>query len=433
MKKQLLIMGLGFSMLLTACGGGAGNGGNTSSSGGSDAGNGKTVLNIYWWGNQTRNDVTQKAIDLYMKENPDIEIKAEFTDWSGYWDKLSATTAGGNMPDIVQMDYSYLTQYASGNQLADLSTYIDNGTINTEKIAPSIIESGKVNDGIYALSLGSNAPIFIYDKETVESAGVSIPEQMTLSELYTVGETINEKTGVKTYFDGGINMMQILARSGGSHLFDELAAGESPTVKSHFANVEKFNAASSTIPADILAEKNPDVVETKPIIDLSSWNDFSYSNQFISIQKAAGRELGISMYPQDDNAKSQPMFLKPSMFFSISENSPNKEAAAKFIDWFINNVDANKILMGERGVPVNSDVAEAVKADVDENTALIFDYVNKVSEIATPIDAPDPKGKGEIEALGKTLVEGVRYGDLKADTAAEDFISQSKKILSEAN
>ena len=92
-----------------------------------------------------------------MQENPDIEIKAEFTDWSGYWDKLSATTAGGNMPYIVQMDYSYLTQYASGNQLADLTAYIDNGTINTEKIAPGIIESGKVNDGIYALSLGSNA------------------------------------------------------------------------------------------------------------------------------------------------------------------------------------------------------------------------------------------------------------------------------------
>ena len=50
----------------------------------------KITLNLYWWGNQTRNDVTKKAIDLYMEKNPNIEIKAEFTDWSGYWDKLSA-------------------------------------------------------------------------------------------------------------------------------------------------------------------------------------------------------------------------------------------------------------------------------------------------------------------------------------------------------
>ena len=61
----------------------------------------KITLNLYWWGNQTRNDVTKKAIDLYMEQNPNIEIKAEFTDWSGYWDKLSAMAAGGNMPDIV--------------------------------------------------------------------------------------------------------------------------------------------------------------------------------------------------------------------------------------------------------------------------------------------------------------------------------------------
>ena len=121
------------------------------------------------------------------------------------------------------------------------------------------------------------------------------------------------------------------------------------------------------------------------------------------------------------------------MFFSISESSTNKEEAAKFLDWFTNSVDANKILLGERGVPINSKVAESIKSEVDSNVALIFDYINSVSEIATPIDDPDPKGKGEIEALGKSIVEGVRYGDMSADDAAASFISQSSAILKEAN
>lgn len=46
---------------------------------------GKVTISVYWWGNQVRNDLTQKAINLYMEEHPDIIINAEFADWSGYW------------------------------------------------------------------------------------------------------------------------------------------------------------------------------------------------------------------------------------------------------------------------------------------------------------------------------------------------------------
>ena len=272
----------------------------------------------------------------------------------------------------------------------------------------------------------------VYDKEIVEQAGVELPEQLTIEELYDIGQTIYEKTGVKTYYDGGINMMQVIARTQGSHLFDELAAGTKTASETHFANVDKFNKAESAISPDLLAEKNPDVVETKPIIDGTTWNDFSYSNQYISIANTAGRDLGITMYPTTSDATTQPMFLKPSQFFSIAETSQNKEEAAKFLDWFTNSVECNNILLAERGIPVNSDVAEAIKPNVDENSQKVFDYIAEVSKIATPIDDPDPSGKGEVEAQAKTIVENLRYGDTDAAGAAEEFVTTSQKILSEA-
>lgn len=428
------LMAVLMTMSLAACGSSAGS---SDASGTGSAATGdnsaaqaasgdKVTLSLCWWGNQTRNDVTKKAVDLYMEQNPNVEIKVEFTDWSGYWDKLSAMAAGGNLPDIIQMDYSYLQQYQQSGQLADLSQFID-----TSKIADSVIDSGSIDGTCYALSLGSNAPMMVYDKEIVEQAGVELPEQLTIEELYDIGQTIYEKTGVKTYYDGGINMMQIIARTQGSHLFDELAAGTKTASETHFANVDKFNKAESAISPDLLAEKNPDVVETKPIIDGTTWNDFSYSNQYISIANTAGRDLGITMYPTTSDATTQPMFLKPSQFFSIAETSQNKEEAAKFLDWFTNSIECNNILMAERGIPVNSDVAEAIKPNVDENSQKVFDYIAEVSKIATPIDDPDPSGKGEIEAQAKTIVENLRYGDTDAAGAAEEFVTTSQKILSE--
>lgn len=138
------------------------------------------------------------------------------------------------------------------------------------------------------------------------------------------------------------------------------------------------------------------------------------------------------MTPIANDADGQSMYLKPSQFFSIAETSPNKEEAAKFINWFTNSVECNQILMAERGIPVNTEVAEAIKPDVDPVAQMVFDYIAKVGEVAVPIDEPDPAGKGEVEALGNTTVENLRYGDITADEAAESFVAEASRILSEA-
>ena len=212
MKKRAFVS-LSVLFLVSALLFAAGSAENKASTAASD--DGKIHISVYWWGNQVRNDVTQKVINLYMEEHPDVVISAEFADWSGYWDRLSATAVGGNMPDIVQMDYSYLMQYQENGLLADLLPYIEDGTIDTSKIPESIIESGCVDGGCYGIAQGSNALMLLYDPAITEAAGVTIPDQPTLEELYEIGETIYEKTGVPTYFDGGINMMQMIARMRG--------------------------------------------------------------------------------------------------------------------------------------------------------------------------------------------------------------------------
>jgi multiple sugar transport system substrate-binding protein len=392
----------------------------------------KVTLSLCWWGNQTRNDLTQEAVNLYMTLNPNVEIKTEFTDWSGYWDKLSTMASGGNLPDIIQQDYAYINQYQESNQLADLSSFIADGTIDTTNIPESIIESGTIDGTCYAISLGSNAPMMVYDKEIVEKAGVEIPMQPTVEEIYDIGKTIFEKTGVKTYYDGGTNTLQLTARTSGSYIYDEIAAGTTDSIKKHFDYIQKFSESEFSISPELLAEKNPDVVETKPIIDQTTWNDFSFSNQFISISTTADRDLGICMWPTTADASVQPEYLKPSMFFSIAETSENKEEAAKFLNWFTNSNEANKVLMAERGIPVNTAVADTIKADVDTIAAKVFNYIAEVTKVAMPIDPPNPAGFGEVDTLLKTTAENIRYGDMTSDQATEEFIPGAQKILTEA-
>lgn len=401
---------------------------NTSSSGEGES----VTLKLFWWGNQVRNDLTQQVIDLYMKNNPNVTIMPEFTDWNGYWDKLATSTAGGNMPDIIQMDYRYLEKYVSSNSLANLSEFINDGTIKTDKIPESVIESGSINGICYAVSLGSNAPAVFYDKEIVDKAGVTIPDQMTIEELYEIGQEIYEKTGVLTYYDGGSVLMGEIARSYGSHLWEELEAGDETAVKKDFEYIKKFSDAEFSIPQELLVEKNPQVVETKPIIDGTVWNDFSFSNQYSAMVAAAGRDFGMSMYPTTADATQQPIYLKPSQFFSVAETSQYKAEAAKFVNWITNSVEANEILQGERGVPVNTEVQEVVKEKLDSTNTQVFDFVAKVGEVATAIDAPDPAGSSDVNTKLNTYVENIRDGSMDVETAVKEFTEYAKRTLEEA-
>ena len=392
---------------------------------------GKVTISVYWWGNQVRNDLTQKAINLYMEEHPDIIINAEFADWSGYWDRLSATAAGGNMPDIVQMDYAYLESYVSNGLLTNLSPYIESGAIDTSDIPDSVLASGIVDDSVYGISLGNSAIMMAYDKGITDKAGVEIPLEVTLDELYAIGEEIYEKTGVATYFDGGINMLKMIARNSGSYMFDELAAGDDTSARRFFEEVQRFQDAPFAISPDILVEKNADIVELKPILDGTSWNDFCAVNQYVAVCNAAGKDLGMLMYPKTDDSVAEAMYLQPSQYFTIAETSEHKEEAAAFVDWFINSEKANLILMGERGTPANTEVAAALAENVDERTKAVFDFMDKVSEIAVPLDPPDPQGRGEIEAILKSTVEDMRAGALTPEEATEEFVARAQQILNE--
>ena len=226
-------------------------------------------------------------------------------------------------------------------------------------------------------------------------------------------------------------MLKMIARNSDSYMFAELAAGDDTSARRFFEEVKRFQDAPFAISPDILVEKNADIVELKPILDGTSWNDFSGVNQYVAICNAADRDLVMTMYPKTDDSVKEAMYLQPSQYFTIAETSEYKDEAAAFVDWFINSEEANLILMGERGTPANTEVAAVLSESVDERTKVVFDFMDEVSAIAVPLDPPDPQGRGEIEAILKSTVEELRFGAITVDEATEEFVARAQQILNE--
>ena len=91
-------------------------------SGGTTNGQGQTVIRFTWWGNDTRNKLTNDVIAKFEAANPDIDVQGEPGEWSGYWDKLATQVAANDAPDVITLGGAYLPEYTKRKVLLDLGT-----------------------------------------------------------------------------------------------------------------------------------------------------------------------------------------------------------------------------------------------------------------------------------------------------------------------
>lgn len=418
--------------MLAGCGGGTGSSGSTS-----ESSDGTVNLTFTWWGNQTRNERTQAALDLYSEQNPGVTFDPQFAEWNDYWDKLATAAAGHSLPDIVQMDYSYLEQYVSNGLLVDLTPYIEDGTINVDNVDEGILNSGKVGDGIYALCNGVNVPALLYNKTLLDEAGITIKDNMTMDEFIAVCKEVYEKTGYKTNIAYGSDAyIDYFCRAYDEIIYESDSIGASQeTLEAFYSLYEDGINEGWLIDPSVFAEVTVGSVEQDPMVygsspETMSWCFFAYSNQLTATKSAApeGMEIGMTTWPSADPAKSD--FLKPSQFFAITVDSKNPAEAAKVLDFITNSVECNNILLGERGVPISSEVSNAISENMSEDDRNIITFIN---EVVTPnsstISPPAPTAASEAYNLNDNLIEKVCYGELTAAEAAQQMYEEGNEIM----
>lgn len=161
----------------------------------SAAGDRKVVMS--WWGNQVRNKRTTEALSLFT-EQTGIETEGQFYQWDDYWNKMATSAAGNSLPDIIQMDRSYIAQYVSSGEIIDLTPYIESGAINTDHIEDSVMKTGEVDGKVYGMVAGLSCPCILYNKTLTDSLGIEIKDNMTIDEFIAIAKEITEKTGYRT-------------------------------------------------------------------------------------------------------------------------------------------------------------------------------------------------------------------------------------------
>lgn len=441
MKKRLrraaaVLLAGAMTVSLAACGG---SGSDSAKDDAKSDSTGKTKIKITWWGGQSRHDYTQKLLDLYTEENPDVEFEAIPSGWDGYFDKLSTQAASGSMPDLVQMDYLYISTYAKNNTVADLNEFIDEGIIDTSGIDENLLKSGEIDGKMAGMVISSSALAVGYNPEVL---GQEPADDWTWSDFAEMNKAVSDATGspsatVGAGITGDTNLFNYWVRQNGETLFNEdgTALGyEDDAITASFFQMWKDMIDDNVAPdpdeeAQILTlgqEAGP--VVTGDAATVFEWNN--YAAKLNSIND----KLKIALPPVNDEGDSG-LWIKPGMFFSIAENSEVKEECAKFIDWFINSEEANDIIMAERGTPVSSEIRQYMvdSGKLNDQQIEMFEYIDKAAEIAGETPAPDPTGIAEVNEAFSKAGNSVFYGQASPEEAAKSFRSEAEAILERNN
>lgn len=347
-----------------------------------------------------------------------------------------------SMPDIVQMDYLYISTYAKNNSLADLSEYVDSGVIDTSTIDKNIMKTGDSNGKTVGIPLSTTALAVTYNPTVIEQAGAEVPsDDWTWDDYITLNEKVAKSTGKPSALAatagifGDVNIFNYWVRSQGESLFNEdgTALGyDDDKITSDFFDMWKKMADDNVAPdADEQTQIASLGKEGLPIVTDEAATDIEW-NAFPTTVSSANPNLKLAVMP---NAKDSGLWLKPGMFFSVSETSKVKEECAKFINWFVNSNEANEILLGERGTPVSSDVRDNLieRDKLSEQQKEAFEYTDKVSAVVGETPAADPSGIAEVNEAFASAGNSVLYGQLTSKEAAKQFREKANAILERNN
>ncbi|HEU4325723.1 MAG TPA: extracellular solute-binding protein [Roseiflexaceae bacterium] len=393
-------------------------------------------LRIAWWGSQSRHDRTLKVIELFQQANPNITITSEYGNFPDHWTKLATQAAGGNLPDIVQQDYSRIGEWVSRDLLLPLEPFAQSGALDLSTVAEGQLSGGRVNGKLYGVSLGTNALTVLYDPAKFEAAGVPVPTAAwTWTDFKQAATTIHEKLdiyGVESFTD--LEFLKLFLKEQGKWLYNDAGTGlgyeDDALVAQYFQTLLDMQTSGASPSREFELSRGTPSLEEALIVQEQAAMLMVWSNQAVAVAGAAsGREFGLVQTP-GVTAGTEGLYLKPSMFFSIPSQSKHPEEAAMFIDFFLNSPEANKILAAERGVPIVPGVRQALEAEVPPIQQQVFRYIGELEPIAAPINPPDPAAHAKIIADVYTpLLDRVLYGEISPTDAAAEFRTQVTAAL----
>jgi multiple sugar transport system substrate-binding protein len=417
MKSTKVAVALAAALIVAGCSSGSNGGGSGAGagSGGSadavDAALQKGGTITYWsWTPQA-----QKQVDAFEKAYPKVTVNLvnAGTGDTHYTKLQNAIKAGSGAPDVAQIEYFALPQFALPGALVDLSQY---GFSSFEKdYTPSTWNAVKVANGIYGLPQDSGPMALFYNKEVFDKFGLTVPKTWdeylaTARKLHAADPTkfITNDNG-----DPGFTTSMIWQAGGKPFASD----GKSVTINLQDEGTKKWTGVWNQL------------LKEKLLSQMPSWNDDWFralGDGTIATLTTGAWMPGV--LEQSVTAGSGKWAVAPMPTYdgqpvsaenggstqSVLKQSQNPALAAGFVRWLNHDASSIKIFLDSGGFPATT---ADLQASSFKDSAPAYFGGQKINEVLTDAATNVRKGWSYLpyelyansifhDTVGKSYLDG---------------------------
>ncbi|MDZ8170550.1 ABC transporter substrate-binding protein [Microbacterium xanthum] len=390
----------------------------------------EVTLDLAFWGNDVRAELYNEAIAAFEEEYPNITVNSTFLGFPEFWEKRQTEAAGGNLPDVMQFDYSYLRQYSENGLLLDLDPFLG-GIIETDPIPQNILDIGVVGGVTYGLATSTNAWGMYTNTALLEQVGVDEFAGGSWEDYNDWMAEVTDASSGEIYggtdWTGRIQNFEIQLRAEGGQLFTE--DGEPGFDEERLA---EFWNSGTAIRDDEVVIPQQRLEEISPLSGFGAalttseltWDNFGAG--YLGELGESYSELGLIAPPVTvEGAKD--LYLKPSMLHSISANTEHPEAAATLVNFLVNSPQSGEIFGTNRGLPASETALAA--AELDPLSQQIADYEASITDRLGDAPPVPVNGYGTLEEEFRVLGTELGFGTITVDEAVDRFFTEMDVTL----
>jgi multiple sugar transport system substrate-binding protein len=118
----------------------------------------------------------QAIVQAFERTHPNTRIKILTASYNDYWTKLQTMIAGGNAPDVFELNYENFVTYAESGRLLNTTPIAKaDRTFKPATYYPRAYQAFQLRGRQYALPETFSVVLLFYNKDLFRKAGVALP------------------------------------------------------------------------------------------------------------------------------------------------------------------------------------------------------------------------------------------------------------------
>jgi oligogalacturonide transport system substrate-binding protein len=383
----------------------------------------KTDISFSWWGTDERHDYTMEAIKLFEEKYPNINVKMEYAEWTGYDKKTDVKMKSNTEADIMQINFAWLNKYsADGAGFYDLNSVTN---FNLSNFHDNLLTYGTSNGVLNALPIALNTKVFLYNETIFKDFGLEIPK--TWDDLFSAAQVMSANGVYPLELDeAGIFFVCVgyVEQLTGKSLFDSSnqIAFSTEDVKQMIDFYTSMVDAKVLVP---LADKDVSGFDKGTYAGTLQW--VTNAEKYKGKVEALGDSIAVGQVPILDGASTSGWYSKPASMYAMSKNTQHPDEAALLLDFLMNDSEVAKLQGTEKGVPVSTAAKQSL-TDAGTLAGIQYDAQQVADAMQLQIMGPYAENT-TIQGALKSAIDNVLYGGRTSEEAASEALVTMQEAI----